>query len=231
MKTICICHSGRKNYFHQCLLSLQSNDLSGWNILIGCEPGTVTPGELFIIEGAPIKYQVNGSKLGTGLNQFVTMWGAISEGAEAILFVEDDVILSPDAVRLCNWYLGQTDFLDTASNSGLCLCTKLSDFDRPVEVSTTETWQGHVGQGYCFTRAMWFDFVKRNFWVYHDWFGGDGWDWALAHMALHLNKKMLRPRLSRSKHIGVYGVHGNNVEVFPSIISEASNTEFVIEHG
>ena len=178
----------------------------------------------------PVVSWVNGRRLGPELNTFVVQWTAIAaDQAEALLYFDDDMILSPDAVELCNWYLSRADLRDPEFYAGICLCSRdPNDPSRPNSVSPNDTWQGLVGQGYCFTRAQWFAFVKRNFWVYHDFFAGDGYDWALGHMAIHLKKTILRPRLSRSRHIGAEGFHGGG-NVFPDVIATGHDTQFILE--
>lgn len=231
MKAICICTTGRLDRVTDCLSSLRQNKLDGWTLYASMEPGheqvhSYVRGVNFM----PVVSWVNGRRLGPELNTFTAQWSAIDEEAEALVYFDDDMVLSPDAIQLCDWYLSQPALLDPAHTAGLGLCMRYpSDPLRPNSVSPNDTWQGMVGQGYCFTRAQWFSFVKRNFWVYHDFFGGDGYDWALGHMAVHLNKTILRPRLSRSRHTGKVGYHGQNVDVFPDFISTQTDTQFVLE--
>lgn len=231
MKAICICTTGRLDRVTECLKSIRENNLDGWTLFASMEPGYEdVHSAIRAIDFIPVVSWINGRRLGPELNTFTVQWSAISENAESVLYFDDDMVLSPDAVQLCNWYLSKTELLDPQHNAGICLCSRNpNDSSRPDSVSPNDTWQGLVGQGYCFTRDQWFNFVKRNFWVYRNFFGGDGYDWALGHMAVHLNKIIFRPRLSRSKHTGRNGFHGDNVDVFPDVISSQKDTRFILE--
>ena len=233
VKAICICTTGRLDYVRACLESLSANDTTGWHLYASMEPGFPEVHDLVrnFRNGDCVNAWINGRRLGPELNTFVAHFSAINDGAEAVLYFDDDMVLSPDAIQLCNWYLDHSEHHDPATNAGLCLCARRPNLpERPNSVSPNDTWQGMVGQGYLYTRDQWFDFVKRNFWVYYPHFGGDGYDWALAHRALDLKKTILRPRLSRSKHIGAHGFHGGGESsVFPDVISTSSRTDFVLE--
>ena len=231
MKAICICTTGRLDRVAECLNSLRDNRPEGWTLFASMEPGhEAVHAAVRAVSFMPVVSWVNGRRLGPELNTFTAQWSAISEEAEAVLYFDDDMVLSPDAIELCDWYLDHNEYHDPEHNAGICLCARNpNDPSRPNSVSPNDTWQGLVGQGYCFTRAQWFSFVKRNFWVYRPHFGGDGYDWALGHMAVDLKKTILRPRLSRSRHAGRQGFHGDNVDVFPEFISAQRNTKFVLE--
>jgi hypothetical protein len=231
MKCVSICTTGRVDYVKACLESLQKNATEGWTLLASMEPGHPEVHRLInSVTFMPVKSWVNGRRLGPELNTFMAHWMAFEEGADAVLYFDDDMVLSPDALALCNWYLDYTEYHDPARFAGICLCARHPNLpDRPASISPNDTWQGMVGQGYCYTRAQWQNFVKRNFWVHHPFFGGDGYDWALGHMAVHLNKIILRPRFSRSRHTGRNGFHGDNVDTFPDAINQATGLDYVVE--
>ena len=231
MKAICICTTGRIDYVRQCLDSLRENKTDGWKLHVSMELGFPEVHELIrSVNFMPVVSWINGRRLGPELNTFVAQWTAIAcDEASALLYFDDDMILSPDAIEMCDWYLNQLPLLDPEKYAGICLCSRdPNNPERPNSISPNDTWQGLVGQGYCYTRAQWFAFVKRNFWVHYPHFGGDGYDWALAHMALDTKRTILRPRLSRSRHIGAEGFHGGG-NVFPDAISHQRNTQFVLE--
>lgn len=169
----------------------------------------------------------NERRLGCSLNIF-TLWSiAFSDGADAILHLEDDIILSPDAIDLCDWYLSNL----LQCQGGLALCRKDHEGNNPSapsSISLTDTWMGLLGQGYCFTRQQWFDFVLRNFWAYDPSWGHDIWDYTLAMMAQKLGKLFARPRLSRSRHNGSKGFHGV-ADVFPEGLSDGTHRDYHVE--
>lgn len=233
MKAVCICTTGRIDRINDCLESLSKNKLNGWTLFASMEPDhQEVHARIRSVDFMPVVSWINGRRLGPELNTFMAHWMAIEDRADALLYFDDDMVLSPDAVQLCDWYLLHPEWHDVERYAGICLCARNpNNPSRPNSISPNDTWQGMVGQGYCYTRAQWFAFVKRNFWVYKDFFGGDGYDWALCHMALHLNKIILRPRLSRSRHTGNVGHHGNDVAVFPDEISSFPSTDFVLEES
>jgi hypothetical protein len=47
----------------------------------------------------PVKSWVNGRRLGPELNTFMAHWMAFEEGADAVLYFDDDMVLSPDAIN------------------------------------------------------------------------------------------------------------------------------------
>lgn len=229
MKAICLCTSNRPELVKQCLESLHQNKLEGWTLFASCEPDCPAVHKLIeAVDFMPKIWWVNGTRLGPELNTFTVCFKAIDSDAKAILYFDDDMVLSPDAVEMCDWYLSNDWMTEPTKNGGICLCTKESDPSRPESISPADTWKGLVGQGYCYTRQQWKHFVKRNFWVHKTHFGGDGYDWALGHSAVDLEKRIYRPRLSRSRHIGTHGHHPNG-EIFPEHISTHRDLKFVIE--
>jgi hypothetical protein len=149
--------------------------------------------------------------------------------AEALVYLDDDMLLSPDAIELCDWFLSKPELHDTSRSAGLCLCRKDDNNPtRDTSIATNDGWMGLVGQGYCYTSAMWFQFIKRVWWTWEPHFGGDSYDWAIGHKAKDTNRKIYRPRLSRSQHMASEGHHGAG-EQFPAFISDGERTNYVIE--
>jgi hypothetical protein len=233
MKAICVATSGRIERFKAFFCSLSANKIAGWNLFVSLEPGEncdqlyewLTD---FAWRVIPISYNRNSRRLGPDLNTFMAHWMAIEDGADALVYFDDDMVLSPDAIELCDWYINQTAYHDPQRYAGLCLCNDASDPSIPNSITDRETWRGLVGQGYCYMRPMWNTFVKRNWFRYEPHFGGDSYDWALGHSALDQNKIILRPRLSRTQHTGIQGFHGG--KIFPEHISNQSNTIFNLEN-
>ena len=214
----------------QFLKSLAANKLDGWTLFASCEPNA--PEVHSMIESVnfmPKVWWVNGTRLGPELNTFTVCFNAMNQGAHAQLYLDDDMLLSVDALDLCEWYLQQPHSRDTEINGGLCLCTDESDPARPDSITPHDTWRGLVGQGYFYTRAQWLDFVKPNFWQDNPAWGGHGYDWALGYRAAELTKRILRPRLSRTRHMGIHGHHPPG-KIFPEHISQSRVSAYVIEN-
>ena len=229
MKAICVATSNRPDRVRAFMRSLAENHTEGWHLFASMEPGC--PEIVSIINDnhfIGVSATLNARRLGPDLNTFMAHWMAIEDGAEALVYFDDDMVLSPDALDLCNWYIDHPEYHNTETHVGLCLCTEASDPTRPNSVSPNDTWRGLVGQGYCYMRPAWNAFVKRNWFKHEPHFGGDSYDWALGHSAIDQKKIILRPRLSRTQHTGVTGFHGGRI--FPEHISCQSNTTFVLEN-
>lgn len=227
-----MCAFNRPGILISCLESLRENNLTGWNLYISREPGCEEVRDIVEhITFMPVISWVNGIRLGVDLNTFVSYMVPFNNGATAVLHIEDDIILSPDAVELCNWYL-DNPLSSGPDEAGLCLCNKGEENnpDLPNNVmSLGSTWIGLTGQGYCITYPQWKDFASQNFWVHKKHYGGRSWDWAITHAAIDHKKRILRPRLSRSQHAAA-GVHGNVPGViFPDVISQQPDTKFILE--
>lgn len=194
-----------------------------WHLFVSKEPST----ELDYYPAMPLHVFRHEFQLGATLNTFMAYQMAFRNKADAVLYLDDDMVLSPDALQLCDWYLGAYE--KDAFDAGICLCRtdETNDTTRPNSVATNDTWMGLVGQGYCVTAAQWHNFVKRRFWAWEPHYGGDDYDWAIGHSAVEMHMRILRPRLSRSQHTGITGAHAGRI--FPQTISTNSNTQFILE--
>lgn len=228
MKAICITTSGRVERLAACIESLRLNALEGWTLYVSMEPNCDVHTHAVIdkINFLPVVKIVNPRRLGPTLNTFSVYNAAITDGALAVLYFDDDMLLSPDAIQLCDWYLGQTWPPEVV---GLGLCARFTNnYGFPNIVTPDATWEGMVGQGFCITRHNWHTFAKRVFFTHQPHWGGDDYDWAIVHSALDRGKIILRPRLSRSQHTGVVGHHIGGT-VFPLEISQQIQTQFVFQ--
>lgn len=205
----------------------------GWTVymsLEGTSPRVVESIARHFSQKVPSNLWRNGRQLGCSLHVFNVISAAIADGAEAVLHIEDDIELSPDALKLCDWYLSQPNFKDPSCNGGLALCRRENnDSSQASTISVKDTWMGHFGQGYCFSRAQWFDFVLRHFWAFDPTWGHDIWDYTLAMMAQKLGKIIVRPRFARSRHAAEVGCNGPGIGIFPSEISPGTHTDYRVE--
>ena len=230
MKAVCICTSNRPEVLRRCLASLSKNKTEGWTLIVSRDMDSPSVlAEIEKVKFMPVTHWLNPARLGPDLNTFtvcsVSMEGF---GADAQLYLDDDMMLSPDALDLCNWFLSRKDLQDPSRSAGLCICTKDNNPTRANSIATNDGWMGLVGQGYCYTREMWFQFIKRVWWVYEPHFGGDAYDWAIGHKAKDTGRKIYRPRFSRSMHMGGMGHHGRG-EQFPAHISDGERRDYVLE--
>ena len=125
-------------------------------------------------------------------------WNPVTE---AILGIEDDCVLSPDAMALCRWFLELPErddylFLNLANCNRPedCLGRELDVVESPRIVSP---W------AWCFTRRAWEEKIKPQ-WNHLTGEGGapKGWDWSLSDSMEKNGWKSLMPVLPRAKNIG-----------------------------
>jgi hypothetical protein len=223
VKSVCICTSNRPDRVAAFLRSFLANNTAGWKLYASMEPGCPAIREIMAaVSGIPVVSWVNPRNLGPTLNTFMAYSAAFQDGADAVLYADDDMVLSPDAIDLCNWYLAR-DIPE--EEAGLCLCTNhANDPAQPDAVTAAHTWVGLVGQGYCVTAHQWKTFVRRVFFTHKPHWNGDDYDWAITNSALETGRTILRPLFSRSQHTGVVGVHPGHV--FPDRISTQTGTLF-----
>lgn len=221
MRAICIPAFNRPALLQSTLRGIERAGLNGWTVFV------LVDGNGFEVSGfvapVPICILKNSYQMGCSWNSFLVCHWAFSKGAKSILFMDDDILLSPDALQLCDWYLS---IHRDPSDLGLCLCRKeTNDPSRPNSISVTDIYQGHFGQGWCFTREMWLEFILRKWWAQ----GDKAHDWILCAEAQNHGKRVYRPRLARAKHDGAVGYHGTGIGVFPDVISDGTHRNYVIE--
>jgi hypothetical protein len=220
MKAICVASSNRLKYIEWFIRHLDENDTSGWMLFVREEPNETANQARALWRDVSIEAGLtrNDRVMGPDANVYRVCEDAMNlPHCEALLSIDDDVLLSPDALTLCDWYLKN---LPSGKQAGLCLCNEASDPERPWSISALDTWRGLVGQGHFYTRRQWEEFIAPNFW---NVLPGKGYDWSLTVRALEQGYTILRPRLSRSQHIGLEGFHGAaggaHLEVFPRIVA------------
>lgn len=230
MKAIVLVTQHRSHYVEKTLIALAENRLDGWTLYVGMEP--LFPAVEALIASVKFIPKVvfrNAYQLGVRLNNFVTISKAIMDGAESILYLEDDVLLSPDAVDLANWYLDRKVQFSDPKHVGLGLQSLPSDPTKPAALTQEKSAQGLLGWGFCCTAEQWHRFYKRYwFWV-EPWMGGDAWDWAVGGMIDKLGLTVVRPQLSRSQHIGSWGVSAQELIPHPKNFSHQRITDFQLE--
>lgn len=232
MKAICMPVFNRPELLRQALDSICENKATDWRVYLSVDWSYKSKEIDQIIrdyhfKGVQFVVWGNGTNLGCSLNAFTVCSTAISQGAEAILYMEDDIVLSPDALALCDWYLNQLNDPNDY-HAGIALCRREGNvIGRPEAIEHNSSSQGLLGQSWCFTRKQWFDFALGHWWSLPDRGHPDIWDWALGWKAQQLGKSIMRPYLSRARHIGATGFHGK-VDVFPDVISDGTHRNYFV---
>lgn len=196
----------------------------GWTLLVSQDGHAIPDGTALPVQ---TKRRFNHAPLGCPLNSFVAVQTAFADGADAVLFMDDDIELAPDALDLCDWY---AKVPRQPHDAGLALCRRFeNDPTQPTQISRHDTHMGHLGQGWFFTRAMWLNFGLRYWWWWEPGMAPhDTYDWALCYMMQKLGKVVLRPRLARARHAGAVGHHGPGIGCFPDVIASGTGHHYTL---
>lgn len=151
-------------------------------------------------------------------NPFVAVERAFRDGSSFNFFLEDDVVISPDAIDLTNWFIK-----NGSKYSLLHLFNLETDPSKPDEL---EEHAGFAPYGWGISSNNWRNMI-RNEW--HDHLGG--WDFSVYKLIKdHTIPLSLRPRFSRSNHIGRIG-HYCTSERWDKVYKDhVYNQEFVIKN-
>ena len=191
-RSITVTAMRRPELFRQLLESLVANDLAGWQVIIRVEPSERSGEFAAIAEDvlASIEYDlsVNQRVRGITLNPFLTIEEAFAAGSRLNLYLEEDLLIAPDATALALWYerehkptwlclsllagpCGSTGFLSNERHPGLLFAART--FNSIGFVIRREEWYAHA-------RAAWIgDQRRRPREIHANWRYNWGWDWSL----------------------------------------------------
>jgi hypothetical protein len=208
-RTVSLTVCDRPHYLRRTLDSLARNDLRGWHLVIALEPGSAACASLcHSISFMPKIIIANPERLGVRGNPFNLLDYVFYKGSRLNVYVEDDLVLAPDALALAAWYGGQLagDVLDGRRT----LCMRLfvpSRGGEPCEAVRFEHEFAPIGfvlgreQWQRYFRPVWFDDA-------HQLAPSVGWDWSVqARLRRDPELAVAAPALSRSNHIGDVGTH------------------------
>lgn len=207
MKTITLPVATRPHYLKQMLDTLKENNLEGYKLYIACEPVREVINIARSIDFIETDVRYNSKVLGVRENPYRCIQQAFDDGSDFNVHLEDDIILSPDALDLANFYYEKfKDKPMTHINYGMF------NYDsEPEEPEKIQVIEGKfVGLGWCTFKECW------NKWFKPYWFDDKinaevwspqtiGWDWSIAAVAKTNNLTSLQPLASRSNHIGRVG--------------------------
>jgi hypothetical protein len=144
----------------------------------------------------PSAVEVNDRVLGVLENPFEMIDSVFKRGAQFCAYLEEDITLSDDAFDLFNWYFNLPNVDDF-------LCLNLYNHhseDRPDFANVVEAGSDFSCLGIGFTRDQWYRHFKPNFKKHKM-----GWDFAITELIQKQGLKVLKPKISRSHHIGFTG--------------------------
>ena len=125
---------------------------------------------------------------------------SVASGSDINLYIEDDVVISPDTMDLIEWYIKQ-DLTDIAQ---LCLCN-LWDLYIPKKPELIYKTRSMCGLGFVMTRKQFEKYAEPI------WLAPPSWDKEVANYIRTFNGIYnLVPQMSRSVHIGLHGTGLDN---------------------
>ena len=160
MKTITIAAHNRPGCLNRLINSLRGQllPLDEWQVFIRIDAG----GSKFElvkevagrVDFAPFRVFWPNANEGINRNTYWLMHHAFeSIGADYNVYLEDDLLLSPDAFNLVEWYIAHADEIgqDVGDVGAYCLCRLHSDGD-PAEVFLSRAL---VGWGFVMSQHQW----------------------------------------------------------------------------
>lgn len=193
MKAVCIPVKDRPSKLRQLVIGLDKAGLFDleYRLFIGIEPGDETVNRL-CMEYPSLGMVYNRSIRGIGWNHYNIIQYAFLMGAEQVTILDADLIVSPDILRLCDWFYSRRD-----EYYGLGLLSpRLEDGypiipDGIVEVSFVSRYAMVYG------RQSWFKYAQPG-WMKNS----DDWDASREVDIFYTYKKVLAPVMSRIQHVG-----------------------------
>jgi tetratricopeptide (TPR) repeat protein len=211
IKSISITGYRRPKYFRQLLECLVENDLHGWKVEIQLEPSPYVGDYIGIAKELLSGYQcaisVNPYLLGVRLNPFALLSRLFEGGSDIVLYLEEDMVISRDAVELANWYSqnAQDDImclsLLAGASPGLISCPGHEDilfkskmFNSWGFALTRQNWSRHFQPRWMIDYPSSLDFDGKK---------TIGWDWSMFHyLARSGGLYALSPVTARATHSG-----------------------------
>jgi hypothetical protein len=206
MKTITFPVGYRPHYLKQFLNSLSTQSITDYTIICsaenhaGCIKVLETCGIPMIILRKPESTGVR-SHSGARDNMYNVLSYAFNNGSDFNVHLEDDFILSPDALDLANWYY------ETYKDKPMTyMCYGLfnwgsagEDFSGVVEAPTFH------GLGWCAFRKNWYACYDTAWFddkLARKYANAYGWDWAVEGYFKEYKCKAILPTISRTYHVG-----------------------------
>jgi len=216
--SITITAMNRPHLFRAMLESLVANDLTEWRVVIRVEPGehaaAFAPIAAELLAGVPYDLKVNDEVQGIALNPFLAVETAFEAGSKLNLYLEEDLLVSPDATALALWYKRnhQAGWLGLSLLAGPCGSAGfLSNEHHPELLFEARTFNsiGFVmrrDEWYAHARAVWQSRPGISPIIHGNWRLNWGWDWSLYGLvAADPTLRAVQPVLARATHNGRLG--------------------------
>lgn len=213
-KAIVITGFRRPALFRDLLASLARNDLAGWRVVIRLEPSALVPAfqaaAAELLAGVPCRLTVNPRRLGIRANPYAALEEAFAGGAAGVLYLEEDLVVAPDATRLADWYFEnhRPEWLALCLLAGGCGATGfLSNPAHPELLFTARTfnslgWALRAEEWRACLRPRWMRRAPARMRTYSTSLPV-GWDWqAYALLVNDARRRVVQPVLARARHTG-----------------------------
>lgn len=189
----------RPDYLKTVLTSLQENSgIENYVLHFGVEPvDQEVIDTCKSVQFMRTHVTVNQTRLGVLRNPFELLRRTFDTGVDGVLYLEDDVVLSQDAVEMATWF-----FNNPTANDYICLNLYNHDSNSSADPTCLFAGEKFSALGIGITRHQWKTHFEPN------WESDKrGWDYSITNL-ISTGKKVLQPRYSRSHHIGrERGVH------------------------
>lgn len=216
MNVITITGYRRPQQFAALLDSLLANALEGWRINIQVEPSdTAACFEQIAadkLDGVQWSVRVNPQRIGVRGNPFCLLNRSFGEGAELVLYLEEDLLIARDTTQLARWYQvnHRPEWMMLSLLSGICgsagfisdpgypaLLFEGKSFNSLGFACRREEWYGHLRDAWHLDLTANTNSVGRPVL---------GWDWAVYHHLIRTRGMFsLQPTAARAVHSGREG--------------------------
>lgn len=215
-KSITIIAYNRPDCFEAMLRSLAKNDLNGWSILVGLEKSDTIDVQLELLEyflpQANIfkrSWDVSYNVYGIARNSHDIITKAFELGSEYNLYLEEDIVVSPDVTNLADWHY-------EIESDAICLCLLSRPRKKSIVIENPDSAiiscrnkcfklhscpRGFSSYGFGVKKNIFFKHMSPN------WFDERGWDMGVIDCINSSGMPVLLPYKSRSDHIGENGVN------------------------
>lgn len=183
----------RPNYLREVLFTIANNvpELSEYGLHFSLEPGNdEVLATCELVRFVPTDIHVNDQVRGVTHNPFEMLTRMFANGAEAVLYLEDDVVLASDALKLASWFFEHPD-----RDQYLCLNLYNGASDEAADPELVGAANEFNALGVGITRYQW-----ENYFSQHWYQNPAGWDYSIGDVAKRVPS--LTPAISRSHHIG-----------------------------
>ncbi len=159
MKTISVAVYKRINYFQEMLESLLQNDLKGWQIFFSIDPSENIKKIVKLIQhtlNGKVSCHINNNqkRMGVEINTYLSQKMVFNAGSRINIYLEEDLIISPDITKLADWYSVQSHDQIMCLNLLYGACGGINHVSKNIPEAIVKTKQFN-GCGVVLTREQW----------------------------------------------------------------------------